>query len=243
MNKLLNLKVILDSIKWEGVSREHPLGKIEAECLDIRPLLDTLNIDYARVEKSERPDFILDGKTGIELVSCYPLNYEKGVNSIHTDAYLDRVAVEYKKHLDALGLHYLVFIDYKDDIVYDDKINETIPEFANEVINELEEVRQNRPRHNLKYIWDATFYPFNVSEVTQVRAVVVSDINEAALIDTIKRKVALLASYKMENPQINRWWLFIKCTDIVETSNIKKRYHHVLLRQGLPLRFGRSQTY
>lgn len=217
-----NLKNILDNINWKGVSREHPLGKIEAECLDIRPLLDTLNIDYARVEKSERPDFILDRSIGIELVSCYPQNYDKGVKSIQTDAYLDRVCVEYKKYLDTLGLYFWVTIHYNDNAVFNDKIHDSIPKFTREVINELEEVRLNGAKDNFKYIRGATFHPFNINEVTQVRAMWVPDISIESLVDTIKHKEALLTSYKKENPHINKWWLFIKCTDHVETSNIKK---------------------
>lgn len=135
------------------------LEKMEAECLDIRPLLDTLNIDYARVEKSERPDFIMDGSIGIELVSCYPHNYDKGVKSIQTDAYLDRVCVEYKKYLDTLGLYFWVTIHYNDDAVFNDKIQDSIPKFTREVINELEEVRLNGAKDNFKYIRGATFHP------------------------------------------------------------------------------------
>ena len=219
---MTSLKDILNNINWQTVSREHPLGKLEGECLDIRPLLDHLSIDYNNVEKTERPDFIVNGTIGIELVACYPHNYEKGVKSVHTDAYLNRVSVEYKKYLDSIGLRYWVTINYKDDIVYNNKIRESIPNFAKEVIAELEEVRKGVERSDFKYIWGASFSPLSINEITQMRAMWVPEINYKALQDTISGKDNLLPSFKSENTMISQWWLFIKCTDIVETKNISE---------------------
>lgn len=161
-NKMVNLKTVLENIEQDKVSREHQLCKKDAECCSIRALHDHQSIVYSRVETSERPDFLIDGHIGIEMVSCYPHNYGKGVKSVHTDACLNKVSVDYKKMLDGLGQHLFVSVDYKSD-VYEKKIDVSMTQFAKEVIDELEEVQYDIEHYDFKWILGASFYPCSLS--------------------------------------------------------------------------------
>lgn len=209
---------IISKINRDDVSSEHPLTKTESECFWIQPLLHHLGIDLNRVEKSERPDFIVDGHIGIEMVGCYPLNHSKGVCSEVTEVYLNLVSIEYKKHLDSLGLHFLVTINYKDNVVFNNKIKVKPVKFTQDVIAELERFRSNPKYLHFKYINGASFRDNSINVVKYFRTEWVADIDKNALVETIDSKNKKLSQYKQLNPQLNQFWLFLYCPDMVELN-------------------------